>query len=189
MDEFEGLDSPCSVVVSDSSINFVIVASFSQILTWLFVCVFQTAEGLQNALDKDKVYIKGVRIQKEPSSSTPRSVDRSLSSNGWAVDFRSPKTTEQSSGSSFASMPKSEGFRGASFKVAVEGIPVSIPLSEVQRALSKYGEIILSDMKQDNFGAYCATLEFKVINFSIFSIWVLLCTDRCVLSVWAKRYA
>lgn len=189
MDEFEGLDSPCSVVVSDSSINFVIVASFSQILTWLFVCVFQTAEGLQNALDKDKVYIKGVRIQKEPSSSTPRSVDRSLNSNGWAVDFRSPKTTEQSSGSSFASVPKSEGFRGASFKVAVEGIPVSIPLSEVQRALSKYGEIILSDMKQDNFGAYCATLEFKVIKFSIFSISVLLCTDRCMLPVWSKRYA
>lgn len=67
-------------------------------------------------------------------------------------------------------MPKSEGFRGASFKVAVEGIPVSIPLSDVQRALSKYGEIILSDMKQDNFGAYCATLEFKVIkNFHIFN--------------------
>lgn len=65
-------------------------------------------------------------------------------------------------------MPKSESFRGASFKVAVEGIPVNIPLSDVQRTLSKYGEIVLSEMKQDNFGAYCATLEFKVTKFPYF---------------------
>jgi hypothetical protein len=44
------------------------------------------------------------------------------------------------------------------------GIPMNIPLSEVQAALSKYGEIVLSDMKQENIGTYSANLEFQVIS-------------------------
>jgi len=41
---------------------------------------------------------------------------------------------------------------------------MNVPLSEVQGALSKYGEIVLSDMKQESEGTYTANLEFEVIS-------------------------
>lgn len=122
--------------------------------------VLQTIEGLQKALDKDNVYIQGTRIQKEPSSSARRVVEKSLRADGWATNLRS--LTRESSTSSFVGASKIDSTMTIGCKVAVGGIPMQRSLLEVQRALSKYGEIILTTMKQDDAGSYTAYLEFQV---------------------------
>lgn len=120
---------------------------------------FKTAEALQKALEMDKVYIKGVRIRKEPSSSAPKTPDRNGNSNPLAVDFSSLRGTEDNSGS-FLGPAKSKG-KGTGYSVAVEGVPLHIPLAVVKKALSKYGEIALSSRKLVGQGDYAAHVEFK----------------------------
>lgn len=145
--------------------------------------VLQTVEGLQKALDKENVYIKGTRIQKEPSSSARRVVEKSLRANGCATDLRS--SAVDSSTNSLSTF-KIDSTITSWCKVAVGGIPMHTSLLDVQRALSKYGEIILTTMKQDDSGSYTAYLEFKVTKFCGFNLLVkfLLVTpgvmvDRC----------
>ena len=123
----------------------------------------QTVEGLQKALDKENVYIKGTRIQKEPSSSARRVVEKSLRANSWATDLRS--SAMELSMNSLVGTSKIDSTITSGCKVAVGGIPMYTSLLDVQRALSKYGEIILTTMKQDDSGSYTAYLEFKVTKF------------------------
>ncbi|KAG0575191.1 hypothetical protein KC19_VG325500 [Ceratodon purpureus] len=119
---------------------------------------FKTAKALQKALEKDKVYIKGVRIRKEPSSSTPKTPDRNGKSS--LGDVPSTRNADDSSGS-FLGPSRAKKIRGAGFTVAVEGVPLHIPLTEVQKALSKYGEITSSSRKEVGHGDHTAILEFK----------------------------
>jgi hypothetical protein len=129
---------------------------------------FKTVESLQQALAKDRVYIRGTRILTEPSTTTPNSSpkkthDDSQTSNVGPVD----SGTYQPSKKVFDThLDSSHGkaMRETGYKVAVMGIPMNIPLIEVQSALSKYGEIVLSDMKQESEGTYNANLEFEDIE-------------------------
>lgn len=131
--------------------------------------IMQTVESLQQALAKDRVYIRGTRILTEPSTTTPNSSpkkthDDSQTSNVGHVD----SGTYQPSKKVFDThLDSSHGkaMRETGYKVAVMGIPMNIPLIEVQSALSKYGEIVLSDMKQESEGTYNANLEFEVTFF------------------------
>lgn len=129
-------------------------------------CIFvlQTAEALQKALEKDKVYIKGVRIRKEPSSSTPKIPDRNGNVNPLTVDFAQSRVSDNSPGS-FLGPSKSKGIRRTGYSVAVEDVPLHIPLTEVKEALSKYGEIAHSSRKKEGHGGYIANVEFKVNVF------------------------
>ncbi|XP_024378442.1 uncharacterized protein [Physcomitrium patens] len=120
---------------------------------------FKTAEALQKALEKDKVYIKGVRIRKEPSSSTPKIPDRNGNVNPLTVDFAQSRVSDNSPGS-FLGPSKSKGIRRTGYSVAVEDVPLHIPLTEVKEALSKYGEIAHSSRKEGH-GGYIANVEFK----------------------------
>ena len=105
------------------------------------------------------MYIKGVRIRKEPSSSSPKTLDR----NGKysSVGVSSTRSIEDSSGS-FLGPSRAKKIRGTGYTVAVEGVPLHISLTEVKKALSKYGEIASSSRKQVGHGDYTANVEFKV---------------------------
>lgn len=121
---------------------------------------FKTSEALQKALEKDKVYVKGVRIRKEPSSSTPKTADRNGNSNPLTIDFSSPRVGTEDNVGSFLGPLKSKG-KGTGYSIAVEGVPLHIPLTVVKRALSQYGEIALSSKKRVGQGDYTAHVEFK----------------------------
>jgi hypothetical protein len=121
-------------------------------------------EALEKALGKERVYIKGTRILTEPSTTLPRkSADEGQYSNAGTVESDILQTSKTVVDTRLNSSDVKE-IRESGYKVAVMGIPMNIPLSEVQAALSKYGEIVLSDMKQENIGTYSANLEFQVIS-------------------------
>jgi hypothetical protein len=105
-----------------------------------------------------------VRIRKEPSSSTPKTPDR----NGKfsSVDVSSTGSTEDSSGG-FLGPSRAKKTRGSGYTVAVERVPLHIPLTEVKKALSKYGEILSSSRKQVGHGDYVASVEFKVTPLAL----------------------
>lgn len=129
---------------------------------------FKTAEALQKALAKTRVYIRGSRVTTEPSTTTPhhlsnKSWDDSQNSSAGGVESTTSQGTEKVTGT-YVDAPNVKAIRGSGYKVAVMGIPMNVPLSEVQSALSKYGEIVLSDMKQENIGTYSANLEFKAVD-------------------------
>lgn len=131
---------------------------------------------MQKALAKTRVYIRGSRVTTEPSTTSPhhlsnKSWDDSQNSNATTVESTISQATEKVAGA-HVDAPSVKAIRGSRYKVAVMGIPMNVPLSEVQSALSKYGEIVLSDMRQENIGTYSANLEFKVISelFSCFSV-------------------
>lgn len=130
------------------------------------------------------MYIKGVRIRKEPSSSTPKTPDR----NGkFSSDVSSTRDTEGSSGS-FLGPSKAKKIRGTGYTVAVEGVPLHIPLSEVKKALSKYGEITSSSRKQVGHGDCVANVEFKVIPLAL-SVDVYIAEGKIVFKLlWFRNF-
>jgi len=129
--------------------------------------VSQTSDALQKALEKEKVFIRGVRIRKEPSSSTPKATDRNGNFNPLTVGFSSLRDGAEDNLGSFLGPAKARG-KGTGHSVAVEGVPLHIPLTVVKKALSKYGEIALSSRKQVGQGDYTAHVEFKVIPLAVF---------------------
>lgn len=129
-------------------------------------CFLQTAQGLKNALEKDRVYIKGVRVQKEPSSSTRNTIDRVLPAGTWAGDLRTSRISGQSFSSSLNGS-SIEPSKRIGYMVIVDGIPMHIPITEVQKILSKHGAIVQSEMRKDDSGAYSAYLEFEVFTGTI----------------------
>lgn len=82
------------------------------------------------------------------------------------VDFSSSRGTEENSGS-FLGPAKGKG-KGTGYTVAVEGVPLHIPLTVVKKALSKFGEIALSSRKLVGQGDYAAHVEFKVTPLAVF---------------------
>lgn len=130
---------------------------------------FKTIESLQKALAKDKVYIRGNRVLTEPSTTAPNNsssrkiADDSQISNLGSFESGTPQTSKKVFDTHLESS-HGKAIRETGYKVAVMGIPMNVPLFEVQGALSKYGEIVLSDMKQESEGTYTANLEFEVMD-------------------------
>jgi hypothetical protein len=122
---------------------------------------FKTPEGLKNALDKPKVYIRGVRIQKEASSTTRGKLDKVILAG--TTQYRPLPISEVKTGSPSAAS-ESDLLRRSRNLVSVQGLPLHIPLLEVEKALSVYGEVIRSEIKHEESRACCAHMEFQVPN-------------------------
>lgn len=152
-----------------------LISIFTYLISFGFG-LLQTSEALQKALEKEKVYIKGVRIRKEPSSSTPKALDRNGNLNPLAVDSPPPRNPD-----SFLGPAEPKG-RGTGYSISVEGVPLHIPLTAVKKALSKYGEIALSSKKEVGEGDYAAHVEFKV-NTSLL-IRLLRLTNVVMILIW-----
>jgi len=121
---------------------------------------FKTPEGLKNALDKPKVYIRGVRIQKEPASSTRGKLDKALVV-GAAPRSRPVLHLSEVRGGSSSGVFGSDFPKRNRYLVSVEGLPLDIPLLEVEKALSVYGEVLRCEIKHEESGACCAHMEFQ----------------------------
>ncbi|KAH8956198.1 hypothetical protein BDL97_07G028000 [Sphagnum fallax] len=119
---------------------------------------FKTPEGLKNALDKPKVYIRGVRIQKEASSTTRGKLDKVILAG--TTQYRPLPISEVKTGSPSAAS-ESDLLRRSRNLVSVQGLPLHIPLLEVEKALSVYGEVIRSEIKHEESRACCAHMEFQ----------------------------
>jgi hypothetical protein len=116
---------------------------------------------LKNALDKPKVYIRGVRIQKEPASSTRGKLDKALVV-GAAPRSRPVLHLSEVRGGSSSGVFGSDFPKRNRYLVSVEGLPLDIPLLEVEKALSVYGEVLRCEIKHEESGACCAHMEFQV---------------------------
>lgn len=121
----------------------------------------QTPEGLKNALDKPKVYIRGVRIQKEAASTTRGKLDKAILVG--TTQYHPLLISEVKTGSPSAASG-SDLLRRSRNLVSVEGLPLHIPLLEVEKALSVYGEVIRSEIKHEESRVCCAHMEFQVRN-------------------------
>ncbi len=121
----------------------------------------QTPEGLKNALDKPKVYIRGVRIQKEAASTTRGKLDKAILVG--TTQYHPLPISEVKTGSPSAASG-SDLLRRSQNLVSVQGLPLHIPLLEVEKALSVYGEVIRSEIKHEESRACCAHMEFQVPN-------------------------